>query len=83
MVELAWEGGVVIATLVAGLIVMAGDWIGPDFVFAGMVSFLTACRIITVKDAAEGFSKSGLLTVVILFVVAEGIGQTGGNVNFL
>lgn len=78
MVELGWEAGVVIATLVSGLVVMAGDWIGPDFVFAVMVSFLAACRIITIDEAVEGFSQPGLLTVVILFVVAEGISQTGG-----
>lgn len=78
MVKLEWEAYVVLATLIAGLIVMAGDWVGPDFVFAIMVAFVTACRIITIQESTNGFSQNGLLTVVILFVVAEGIGQTGG-----
>lgn len=78
MVKLEWEGYVVIATLLSGLVVMAGDWVGPDFVFAIMVAFLTSCKIITIKESTEGFAQNGLLTVVILFVVAEGIGQTGG-----
>ncbi|XP_024365164.1 probable sodium/sulfate cotransporter 3 [Physcomitrium patens] len=78
MVQLGWESYLVLATLIAGLVVMAGDWVGPDFVFALMVGFLTACRVITVKESTEGFSQNGVLTVVILFVVAEGIGQTGG-----
>ncbi|GAQ88449.1 Na+/dicarboxylate [Klebsormidium nitens] len=78
MAEIGWEGGLTIATLVIGLIVMAGDWVGPDFVFAGMVAFLTAARVITVNQSTAGFSSSGLLTVVVLYVVAEGIGQTGG-----
>lgn len=78
MVKFEWDAYVVIATLVIGLVIMAGDWVGPDFVFAFMVAFLTACRIITIGDSTSGFSQNGLLTVVILFVVAEGIGQTGG-----
>ncbi|KAG0576466.1 hypothetical protein KC19_5G082400 [Ceratodon purpureus] len=78
MVQLAWDAYVVLTTLIVGLIIMAGDWVGPDFVFAAMVGFLTACRIITINDSTQGFASNGLLTVVILFVVAEGIGQTGG-----
>ena len=48
-------------------------------IFAAMVSFLTACRIITIQQATAGFASSGLLTVVALYVVAEGISQTGGG----
>ena len=48
-------------------------------IFAAMVSFLTACRIITIQQATAGFASSGLLTVVALYVVAEGISQTGGD----
>lgn len=44
-----------------------------------MVAFLTASRVITVNQSTAGFSSSGLLTVVVLYIVAEGIGQTGGE----
>jgi hypothetical protein len=44
-----------------------------------MVGVLTAARVITVNQSTAGFSSSGLLTVVVLYVVAEGIGQTGGK----
>jgi hypothetical protein len=44
----------------------------------GMVAFVTACRIIDTKEATEGFASSGLLTVVILFVVSVG-GCTSGQ----
>ena len=43
-----------------------------------MVAFVTACRIIDTKEATEGFASSGLLTVVILFVVSVG-GCTSGQ----
>lgn len=36
---------------------------------AGMVAFVTTCRIISTKEATEGFASSGLLTVVTLYVV--------------
>lgn len=46
---------------------------------AGMIAVVTACRIITTKEATEGFASSGLLTVVILYVVSAPAGS--GNQN--
>ena len=45
-----------------------------------MLTALTAfylARIIDIKEALSGFSNSGLLTVLVLFVVAEGLNKTG------
>ena len=39
-----------------------------------MVTF----KILTVKNALVGFGNSGLMTVVILFIVAQAITSTGG-----
>ena len=46
-----------------------------------MLSALTACmcaNIITVAEGLSGFANEGVLTVVVLFVVASGIQLTGG-----
>lgn len=56
---------------------MGFDLVGPDLVFAGMASFLMAAGVISVKEGAAGFSNTGVLTVLVLFVVAEGVNQTG------
>ncbi|GIL78280.1 hypothetical protein Vretifemale_7730, partial [Volvox reticuliferus] len=59
---------------------MAADWVGPDITFTVLLAFLTAFdgKIITVSKAAAGYGNTGLLTVIFLYLVAEGITQTGG-----
>ena len=76
---LEWEGWVTCVVMVVGLVVMATDKLPPDFVFMGMLAILLTCTIITLSEALSGFSNSGLCTVMILFPVAEGISQTGGE----
>jgi uncharacterized protein with PhoU and TrkA domain len=41
------------------------------------LTFFLASQIINVEEGLAGFSNEGLLTVLILFVVAEGISKTG------
>lgn len=36
------------------LIVMAGDWVGPDLVFGGMSTFFIITGILSLRDAASG-----------------------------
>jgi hypothetical protein len=40
-----------------------------------------ASKIITIQEGLEGFSNEGLLTVLVLFVVAAGISHTGALVS--
>lgn len=75
---LTWQSWVVMVVLAAALVGMIGDWIAADIAFAGMASIFCAARIIDVKQLAAGFSNTGVLTVVALYCVAEGIAQTGG-----
>jgi di/tricarboxylate transporter len=56
---------------------MGFDWVPPDLVFALMSSALMAAQILPARAAAAGFSNTGVLTVMALFVVAEGVSQTG------
>jgi hypothetical protein len=58
---------------------MGFDWLGPDFVFAGLGTIYMITGIIDLKEGAAGFSNTGVLTVLALFVVAEGVSQTGGE----
>ena len=41
------------------------------------LTLLMAAQIVSIPEALEGFANSGLLTVVVLFVVTEGITKTG------
>jgi di/tricarboxylate transporter len=56
---------------------LISDRIGADSVMMGALTLFLAANIITVEEGLEGFSNEGLLTVLVLFVVAEGISKTG------
>ncbi|KXZ47579.1 hypothetical protein GPECTOR_34g738 [Gonium pectorale] len=77
---IGWPGIVTVASTGLSFVVMAADWVGPDITFTVLLAFLTAFdgNIITVSDAAAGYGNTGLLTVVFLYLVAEGVTQTGG-----
>ena len=64
---------------VCSLIVMGFDWVGPDFVFAALGTIYMITGIISIRDGSAGFANSGVLTVLALYVVAEGVSQTGGK----
>ncbi|GBF89760.1 sodium sulfate co-transporter [Raphidocelis subcapitata] len=77
-VVIGWQGIVVCVTLGLSLIVMGMDAVGPDLVFGALASIYAVSGIITVKEAAAGFANTGVLTVLALYAVAEGVSQTGG-----
>ncbi len=51
---------------------------GPDLILLGGLIILLVMGVIEPNDALAGFANEGLITVAILFVVAEGLQQTGG-----
>ncbi|GAX22176.1 hypothetical protein FisN_19Lh236 [Fistulifera solaris] len=72
-----WEiafASIVIILMFVGLIL---ERIGADHVMLITMTMFMVTEIITVKEGLAGFSNSGVITVMILFVVAEGISKTG------
>ena len=53
------------------------DKMGADSAMLMALTAFLASEIITIKEGLAGFSNEGLWTVMILFVVAEGISKTG------
>ena len=51
--------------------------VGPDLVLAGGLTLLIVTKVIEPIEALLGFANPGLMTVAVLFVVAEGLRQTG------
>ena len=60
---------------------LISDKIGADMIMMVALTLLMASNIITIKEGLEGFSNEGLLTVLVLFVVAAGISHTGALVS--
>ncbi|KAL7518562.1 hypothetical protein ACHAWX_003377 [Stephanocyclus meneghinianus] len=73
-----WEmiyTGCVLLLMFAALL---SDRIGADMVMLAALTMCMAANIITVSEGVSGFSNEGVLTVLVLFVVAAGIQVTGG-----
>lgn len=47
--------------------------VGPHLIMAGALTILRVTGILSSSDALSGFSNSGLITVVGMFVVAAGM----------
>eukprot|EP00899_Mesostigma_viride_P025544 jgi/Mesvir1/6174/Mv00865-RA.2 len=72
-----WEAILSIIMVVVTLGVMAFEVCPPDMAMM-LCSLLFVClQITSVKEATEGFSNSGMLTVATLFIVAQGLNQAG------
>jgi Na+/H+ antiporter NhaD/arsenite permease-like protein len=41
------------------------------------LTLILACQIVSIPDGLKGFANEGVLTVMALFVVAEGLSRTG------
>ncbi len=68
-----------LASIVAGLTLTK---IAPDMVLLGALAILIVSGIVTPEEALSGFANEGLATVGALFIVAEGLRQTG-SMNFI
>ena len=63
-------------------VALISDKVGADMVMMLALTLLMASKIITVQEGLAGFANEGLLTVLVLFVVAAGISHTGALVSF-
>ncbi|KAG7362296.1 TrkA-C domain containing protein [Nitzschia inconspicua] len=72
-----WESIYTTVVLVIMFIALLSDCLGADSIMLCALTFYMAAGIITIKQGLEGFANEGVLTVMILFVVAEGISKTG------
>jgi len=79
---MTWEIAFTLAVIFVAIVTLIKLRVGPDIVLFGGLTLLLAVGILKPEDALAGFSNSGLMTVAVLFVVAEGLRQTGGA-NFI
>lgn len=77
------EGITVLITLIGMLAALIADRMRPGMIlFSALVIFL-CCRILTPKEMLEGFSNKGMITVALLFLVSEGVRQSGALTQIL
>jgi di/tricarboxylate transporter len=63
-----------LAGMIAALI---GDKMRPGMVLFSVVVLFLCTGILTPKEMLEGFSNKGMITVAMLFLVSEGVRQSG------
>ena len=59
-------------------VLLISDRVGADLVMMFALTLVMLANLVTVQGGIMGFSNEGLLTVMVLFVVAGGISRTGG-----
>jgi len=72
------EAYIVIGIIVLMIVALAKEMLRPGLVLSTAVVLMVIIGTISPKEALTGFSNKGMMTVAILFIVSEGIRQTGG-----
>lgn len=72
----------VVFVLISTLILLFFEALSPEMVMFGALVFLWGVGIIDDKDALNGFSNQGMLTVGALFIVAAALKKSGIVDNF-
>ncbi|HET8849969.1 MAG TPA: SLC13 family permease [Marinobacter sp.] len=73
-----WQGWFSLGLAATALILMSSGRFAPHLVMMGLLIVLSASGIIGPDQALAGFSNSGLITVVAMFIVAAGVHHSGG-----
>ncbi len=68
---------IVILALVWMLAALVRDRMRPGMILFSVVVFFMCCGILSPKELLEGFSNKGMMTVALLFLVSEGVRQSG------
>lgn len=75
---MTFEGYFVVAVIVIMTIALIYDLMRPGLILFSALVVLMASGIISSRESLAGFSNKGMLTVGVLFLVSEGVRQTGG-----
>jgi hypothetical protein len=57
---------------------LVNELVETDHVMATALTLCCVAKLVTVEEALAGFANEGLITVMVLYVVASGISHTGG-----
>lgn len=71
------EGYIVLAIVFLTIIALAKELLRPGLIFFSAAILLMAIGVISDQEMLAGFSNKGMLTVGILFLVSEGVRQSG------
>lgn len=73
----------VLFSLIAMILILAFDKMRPGLTLLSFVVLFMAGGIITPSEVTDGFSNRGMITIAMLFLVSEGVRQTGALNRFI
>lgn len=71
------EGYIVLAVVLITIVALAKEVMRPGLIFFSSAVVLMSLGIISDKEMLAGFSNKGMITIGVLFLVSEGIRQSG------
>ncbi len=74
---MSFEGYFVIGVILLMIVALVNDWMRPGMLLFSAMVVLMATGVINTEESVAGFSNKGMLTVAVLFLVSEGVRQTG------
>ncbi|NOX53876.1 MAG: SLC13 family permease [Planctomycetes bacterium] len=79
---MTWDIAITLAVLLAVVVGLSVLRAGPDLILLGGLALLLLAGVVGPIEAFAGFGNEGLITVALLYIVAEGLRQTGA-VSFI
>ncbi len=77
LTTLGWEGWFSLGLVIWCFTMFAFTRISPDLVTSAALTLLLVLGILDTREALQGFSNEGMLTVGVLYVVVTGLTETG------
>jgi di/tricarboxylate transporter len=74
---MTFEIGFVLLCLAGMMAALIADRMRPGMILFSVVVLFLCAGILTPKEMLEGFSNKGMITVALLFLVSEGVRQSG------
>ena len=74
---MTFEGYIVLGVVFIMIIALAKEIMRPGLIFFSAAVILMATGILSDKETLAGFSNKGMVTIGILFLVSEGVRQSG------
>ncbi len=71
------EGYIVLAVIALTILALAKEIMRPGLIFFSASIVLMATGIISNQEFLSGFSNKGMITIGVLFIVSEGVRQSG------
>lgn len=73
-----WHGWLTVFVIAGVLLTLIFSRFTPDMVLMVALTILSVAGVLDAKQALNGFSNEGVITVAAMFVIAAGISSTGG-----